>query len=117
MAQLWALRDGLRRVASAEDNARAKQSETTQNIVDTGWAAAKMVGRSVASDGLLELTRCCGLTRWSISHLADRHRLAADLLADAENLFAFQTRATAPVVAGQVPAGDSSNSKPDNGAG
>lgn len=47
MGKLWALRDDLRRVASAEDLARARGSDTTQNLVDL----ARLGGTAVLHTG------------------------------------------------------------------
>lgn len=46
MAKLWALRDDLRRVASAEDLAKARGSDTAQNFLDV----AKSVGGRAAGE-------------------------------------------------------------------
>lgn len=56
MAQLWNLRDDLRRSATANDLARAKGSDTMQNLIDFAANAAKTGGRAAAHYGLFHMT-------------------------------------------------------------
>lgn len=53
MAQLWALRDDLRRVASADELARARGSDTAQNFMDiaknVGGVGADLAGHAAAT--------------------------------------------------------------------
>lgn len=56
MARLWALRDDLRRSASAQDLARAKGSDTAQNAIDIAKNVLKAGARGAAHYGLYHAT-------------------------------------------------------------
>jgi hypothetical protein len=56
MAQLWNLRDDLRRVATTHELALTRGSPTVQNLVDLGLNAAKIGARGVAHYGMYHLT-------------------------------------------------------------
>ncbi len=56
MQQLWALRDDLRRAASADDLAKARGSDTMQNAIDVAKTVAKTGVRAAMHYGLYHAT-------------------------------------------------------------
>lgn len=69
MSKLWALRDDLRRGASAEDLAKARGSDTLQNVFDMAKTVGKLGVRAGLHYGLYQMTGDLGAN--SVLGLAD----------------------------------------------